>query len=103
MSMNDPENTQRAFSLTVNVETPLVPQGLWAMPEFLADRLCAKCGHTGVSTVYHQGISNWEPCYAIFDADRNRQGGLNTTHFPEHFDRRCTRCSYKWCEGVIQG
>jgi hypothetical protein len=97
-------NEQEILPLTITVEQPLVPKEQWGLSPFQADGVCIKCGCEKIHTQYHKGVATYEPCYDHFDAHRSRiqgDGWISVSEFPEHVDRRCTRCSYKWVEAVL--
>lgn len=94
---------QEAFTLTVNVQKPLVPNDAWGLPEFGDDHSCEKCGSDNVITAYHCDVANWKPCYEIW-RERSQDAQIMASSwrtFPEHMDKKCTRCGYEWTEGVL--
>jgi hypothetical protein len=94
---------QETFALSVSVEQPLLPQERWHLPEYSTVRPCSKCGGMNLTTVYHDGVKNWQPCYQHWWKYQYESPGSSTSQdtFPEHMDRRCTRCNYEWCEAVL--
>lgn len=99
---------QEMLPLVFVTEQPVVPEVPWALPVFSADRACVKCAGEEIHVHYHDGVAAYEPCYEQwrqYDEARRMVGvgvGWSTTaDFPEHFDLRCKRCSYSWCEAVL--
>jgi hypothetical protein len=96
-SQSPVENEQGVLDLVVVSEAQIAPRPGIVLPEFREDGACLKCGSKMFTTQYHRGVLSSEPCFALWYHQENR----DETVFPEHFDRGCVRCGYRWCEGIL--
>lgn len=69
----------------------------WGLPEYDPAGACPKCRSEAVGTRYHQGVNTWDPCWENYKRHRT---DVNSFGFPEHLDRLCNRCGYRWAEAT---